>query len=68
MTLKEEFLSIKSYEEYKTVKRKYDDLPLDDEVLAHLNFLFGECYVGGDIENGRIEEVYKSREKKTIGR
>jgi hypothetical protein len=34
-------------------------LPRDSEVRAHLDKLYGPGYVGGDIANGVIEELYK---------
>ena len=37
MTLKEEFLSITSYEEYDKQREKFRSLPRDSEVRAHLD-------------------------------
>ena len=59
MTLKEEFLSITSYEEYDKQREKFRSLPRDSEVRAYLDKLYGPGYVGGDIANGVIEELYK---------
>lgn len=39
MTLKEEFLNIKTYEEYKPISSKFKNMPLDAEVLAHYDKL-----------------------------
>lgn len=60
MSLKEEFLQIKTYEEYEPQREKFRSIVRDKEVLEHLNMLYGEGYVGGDIEHGLIEEVYKT--------
>lgn len=59
MNLKGEFLNITSYEEYDKQKEKFSCLPRDAEFLAHLGELLGPGYVGGDITNGVIEELYK---------
>ena len=59
MNLKEDFLKIKSYDEFDRQREKFKDLKNDEEVLDHLDKIFGECYVGGDIEKGLIEEVKK---------
>ena len=71
MSLKEEFLQIKTYEEYEPQREKFRSLVRDKEVLAHLDKLYGKVYVGGDIEHGLIEEVYKTplgQGKQRIGR
>ena len=71
MSLKEEFLKIETQAEYDMRKEKFRDLPKDEEVLAHLDKLYGKGYVGGDIEHGLIEEVYKTppgQGKQRIGR
>ena len=61
MSLKEELLQIKTYEEYEPQREKNSEVLLGDkEVLEHLNMLYGKGYVGGDIEHGLIEEVYKT--------
>ena len=60
MSLKEELLQIKTYEEYEPQREKFRSLVRDKEVLEHLNMLYGKGYVGGDIEHGLIEEVYKT--------
>ncbi len=59
MTLKEEFLSITSYEEYDKQREKFRSLPRDSEVRAHLDKLYGPGYVGGDRKHKVIEELYK---------
>lgn len=59
MSLKADFLKIKSYEEFNEQREKFKDLKYDEEVLNHMDKLFGNGYVGGDIENGLIEEVQK---------
>ena len=59
MNLKEEFLNITSYEEYDKQREKFGTLPRDAEFLSHLDKLYGQGYVGGDIANGVIEELYK---------
>ena len=59
MNLKEEFLNITSYEEYNKQREKFGTLPRDAEFLSHLDKLYGSGYVGGDIANGVIEELYK---------
>ena len=59
MNLKEEFLNITSYEEYNKQREKFGTLPRDAEFLSHLDKLYGSGYVGGDISNGVIEELYK---------
>ena len=71
MSLKEELLQIKTYEEYEPQREKFRSLVRDKEVLEHLNMLYGKGYVGGDIERGLIEEVYKTppgQGKQRIGR
>lgn len=60
MSLKEDFMKIKSYEEFDKQREKFKDLQYDKEILNHMNEIFGECYVGGDIRNGLIEEVRKN--------
>ena len=59
MNLKEVFLNITSYEEYNKQREKFGTLPRDAEFLSHLDKLYGSGYVGGDIANGVIEELYK---------
>ena len=39
--------------------REFRNLKFDKELMEHQSKLFGECYVGGEISNGVIEEVYK---------
>ena len=46
MSLKEEFLQIKTYEEYEPQREKFRSLVRDKEVLAHLDKLYGKGYVG----------------------
>ena len=60
MSLREEFLKIKSTEEFMEKKEKFRNLKFDKEMITHLSKLMGECYVGGDIQNGVIEEVYST--------
>lgn len=60
MGLKDELLSIKTYKEYAPQREKFRNVLRDREVLEHLNMLYGKGYVGGDIEHGLIEEVYKT--------
>ena len=60
MSLKEELLQIKTYEEYEPQREKFRSVVRDREVLEHLNMLYGKGYIGGDIEHGLIEEVYKT--------
>lgn len=59
MSLREEFLKIKSKEEFLERREEFRDLKFDKELMEHQSKLFGECYVGGDITNGVIEEVHK---------
>lgn len=59
MSLREEFLNITSKEEFIEKRGMFRDLKFDKELMEHQSKLFGECYVGGDIQNGVIEEVYK---------
>ncbi|MBR4026309.1 MAG: hypothetical protein IKJ01_01955 [Lachnospiraceae bacterium] len=61
MSLREEFLQIKTKEEFKEKREKFRELKFDKELIEHESNLFGECYVGGDIENGLIEEVYPDK-------
>ena len=49
MSLKEELLQIKTYEEYEPQREKFRSIVRDKEVLEHLNMLYGKGYVGGDI-------------------
>jgi hypothetical protein len=60
MSLKEELLSIKTYKEYEPQREKFRNVVRDKEVMDHLNKLYGKGYVGGDIEHGLIEELYKT--------
>ena len=42
MTLKEELLSISSYEEYIAKKDKFRDIPMDEDIMDHLDHnIFG---------------------------
>ena len=59
MSLREEFLKIKTKEEFLKEREKFRNLKFDKELMDHHNKLFGECYIGGDISKGVIEEVYK---------
>lgn len=71
MSLKEELLQIKTYEEYEPQREKFRSVVRDREVLEHLNMLYGKGYIGGDIEHGLIEEAYKTppgKGKQRIGR
>lgn len=61
MSLKAEFLKVKSYEEFDEQREKFKDLKYDKEVIKHMDELFGNGYVGGDIKNGLIEEVKKNK-------
>lgn len=42
MSLKEELLQIKTYEEYEPQREKFRSLVRDKEVLEHLNMLYGK--------------------------
>ena len=44
MSLKEELLQIKTYEEYEPQREKFRSLVRDKEVLEHLNMLYGKGY------------------------
>jgi hypothetical protein len=71
MSLKDEFLKLKTYEEYDAVRDKFRSLAMDEDVAKHYDEIFGKCYVGGDIKNGLIEELYKTppgKGKRIIGR
>ena len=37
MTLKEELLNINSYEEYIAKRERFRDLPMDEEIMNHLD-------------------------------
>ncbi len=49
-----------SGESLEISQEKFRNLKFDKEMIAHLSKLMGECYVGGDIQNGVIEEVYST--------
>ena len=59
MTLREEFLKIKTKEEFIKKREKFRNLKFDAELIEHQSKLFGACYVGGNIAKGIIEEVHK---------
>ncbi len=65
MSLREEFLKIKSIEEFIEKREKFRNLEFDKELIEHQSKIMGECYVGGDIHNGVIEEVYSTICNKT---
>lgn len=55
MSLKDEFLALKTFEEYEKNKEKFDELEDDKEVIDHFNSFFkGEP----DMPDGFIVEVY----------
>lgn len=71
MSLKEELLRIKTYKEYEPQRERFRNVVRDKEVMAHLDMLYGKGYVGGDIEHGLLEEVYKTppgQGKRCVGR
>ena len=45
MSLKEELLQIKTYEEYEPQREKFRSVVRDREVLEHLNMLYGKGYI-----------------------
>ena len=59
MSLREEFLKLESKDEFLKKREKFRNLKFDKKLMEHQSKLFGECYVGGEISNGVIEEVYK---------
>lgn len=59
MSLREEFLKLKSKDEFFKNREKFRNLKFDKELMEHQSKLFGECYVGGEISNGVIEEANK---------
>ena len=59
MSLREEFLKLESKDEFLKKREKFRNLKFDKELMEHQSKLFGESYIGGEISNGVIEEVYK---------
>ena len=60
--LKDEFLKLRTYEEFDRNRNKFKGLKPDKEVLNHCNVLFGKCYVGGDIKHGITEDfIHKKK-------
>ena len=59
MSLREEFLKLESKDEFLKKREKFRNLKFDKELMEHQSKLLGKCYVGGEISNGVIEEVYK---------
>lgn len=64
MSIEEEFLKVQSYEEFDRNREKYKNMEYSKVVLEHLDALYGDCYVGENVENGLIEEVYATPSKK----
>ena len=62
MNLKDEFLKIKTYDEFDKNRNKFKALKLDKEVLNHYDEIFGKGYVGGDIKNGITEDFLHKKE------
>ena len=61
MCLKEEFLKIKTYEEYQKRKNEFRSLDIkDDEIRTHWSSLFSKPNSSG-FENGIIIEAYEKK-------
>lgn len=59
MSSKEDFLKIRTYQEYDQRREEFKNLDLrDKEILKHLEKLFPKVD-NSDFENGIITEVYK---------
>ena len=59
MSSKEDFLKIRTYQEYDKRREEFKNLDIKDaEILNHLNELFPKVD-NSDFENGIITEVYK---------
>lgn len=59
MSSKEDFLKIRTYQEYNQRRDEFRNLDLQDkEILKHLEELFPRVD-NSDFENGIITEVYK---------
>jgi hypothetical protein len=59
MSVKEEFLKIKTYEEYDKRRDEFRGMDImDKEIIQHLNDLY-PTLDNSDFENGIIKEVYK---------
>lgn len=70
MSLKEELLKIETQAEYDFRKEEFNDLPKDEEVLAHLESIRGKGYVYGD-PKGFVAELYRTppgHGKQIVGR
>lgn len=52
MTKKEEFLNIKTYEEFDRRREEFRELPMDKEIIEHTSKLFGK------LKNYTEEELY----------
>lgn len=56
-SLKEEFMKLKTYDEFEKNRNKFKGMKFDSATIKHLSDICGKLYVGGDIKNGIIEEV-----------
>lgn len=60
MSLKEEFLKIKTYEEYDKRRDEFEDLDIrDKEILNHLDDIYPTLENNGIDEDGIMIELYK---------
>ena len=63
MSSKEDFLNIRTYQEYDQRREEFKNLDLHDtEILEHLAELFPKVD-NSDFENGIITEVYEKHPK-----
>lgn len=63
MSSKEDFLKIRTYQEYGQRREEFKNLDIrDKEILKHLEVLFPKVD-NSDFENGIIKEVYKEKKR-----
>ncbi len=66
MSKKDEFLKIRTYEEYDKRRYEFKNLDIrDEEILQHWNSLYPKLD-NSDWKNGIMTEVYKDPVKRTM--
>ena len=63
MSMKEEFMKLKSYEEFDSRRNEFKGLKTDQDVVAHMGKIFPKLASNGINKDGTIEELKKEPSK-----
>ncbi len=63
--MKEEFLKLKTYEEFLERRKEFKNLKFDKEIIEHMGKIFPKLKTNGINPDGTHEELYPTPPKKT---